>query len=81
MARREPKIRMTLGRELASEPKAGGVIVAERDGYAWAFLRSGAISTPNNKQWVAATVKDDRYYAWTDIKTKWNILVAFEIEK
>lgn len=70
---------MTLGSELASEPPAGAGIIAEKDGYIWAFLRTGSTKIPvKDAHWVAATIKNEKYYTWTVLKTNYRILVVFE---
>jgi hypothetical protein len=73
----KPKIKMTLGSELASEPKVGSAIIAEKDGHLWAFYHSS--SPKAHAPWIAASVKDARYYEWSTIKNEYRILVAFYI--
>lgn len=79
MPRPEPKIKMTLGRELASEPPMGSAIITEKEGYLWAWHRTGSGTAP--QRWVAASVKDARFSDWRDLKAKHRILVAFEIKR
>lgn len=73
-----PKVnmQMILGRDLVEEPAIGAAMITEKDGYLFAWYRTGAKEYKG--QWVMASVKDSRYHDWEDFALSGHtILVSF----